>query len=544
MKPLLQLISAAAALCLLVIGQAGAADVAAEAPITAVTVFSDRAMVTRELEVSLASGRSTVVVGGLPRGLIAESLRVEGTGELTIGSAEVKPVFEVELVREEERRLKGELEGLQDEKRALDDRIAAAKLQLEFISALGRDIPETANEEIVRGALNPEAWRAAWQLVGEGAASALEAIRGAAIERREVEEKIAQVRRALGQIQTGAKATAEARINVETEGAVKGRLKFSYQILGAAWRPLYDARLDSDSGRVRLTQIGEVRQASGEDWSGVALTLSTARPARGARMPDLATWFIDFYEPPIVLSDEAAMEKSVTILQSPEPAARQERAAEVQQAEIHAAEFSASYAIAGQANIPADRTPHKFVIAEREFEAHLAVRIVPKITRQAYLFGEVTYEGEDSLLPGPVSLFRDGTFVGTGGLALSRPGETFKLSFGVDEKVRIDYSLLTGERSQEGLIHKDQRLERRYRIEVANFHARPIEVTLLDQLPVPRDERIKVEFLSDSTKPTDIDVEGRTGVLAWRDAYAPGQERTILFGYAVSFPEGLEVPGF
>jgi uncharacterized protein (TIGR02231 family) len=530
---------------LLFTSQAEAAEVTAEAPITAVTVFSDRAMVTRELEVSLAKGDSIVVVGGLAAGLIAESLRVEGTGDLTIGSAEVKRVFEVELVREEERRLKAELERLQDESGGLDDRIAAAKLQLEFISALGREAPETVNEEILRGAMNPEAWQASWQLIGEGAAGALQAIRAAEIEQRGVAKKIAQVRRALAQIQTGGKATAEARINVAAEGAVKGRLKFSYHVPGAAWRPLYDARLDSDSGKVRLTQIGEVRQASGEDWRGVALTLSTARPDQGTRLPDLAPWFIDFYEPPIVLSEEAApaLQKSVTSLESLEPAA-EDRAAGVQQAEIHAAEFSARYAIPGQANIPSDRTPHKFVIAERQLEARLAVRIIPKITQQAYLFAEVTYEGDDSLMPGPISLFRDGTFVGGGGLALSRPGETFKLSFGVDEKLRVDYSLVTGERSQEGLIRKDQRTERRYRIEVANFHARPIEVTLLDQLPVPGDERIKVEFLADSTKPTEVDVEGRTGVVAWRDDYAPGQERAILFGYAVSFPEGLKVPGF
>ncbi len=547
MRQLLKTTSLAIAL-LLPLAAPLAADISARSTITAVTVFSDRAMVSRALEVTLPPGRSTVVVPDLPGGLIPDSLRVQGVGQVVIGSAEVKRVFEAQLVRQEEQRLKRELESLQDEKRGLEDRIAAAKVQLEFISALGKDIPGTINEEIVRGPLNPEAWQAAWQLIGVGAAQALEQIRGAEIERRGVDEKIVQVRRQLAQIQTGSKATSEARINVETAAEAKARLQLSYQVPGASWRPLYDARLNSDNGQVGLAQFGEVRQATGEDWVGVALTLSTARPAQGARMPDLSPWFIDFYEPPIILSEEdrgaQLMEKSLAEPDALAAAAPEEAPAAVLQAEVSAAEFTATYAIPGPANIPSDRTPHKFLIAERDLAARLAVRIVPKIIEQAYLFGEITYEGEDSLLPGPVSLFRDGTFVGTGGIDLSRPGESFKLSFGIDDKVRIDYSLVTGERSQEGLIRKDQRLERRYRIDIANFHSRPIDVTLLDQIPVARDERIKVEFLKDSTKPTEVDVEGRTGVLAWRDSYEPGQERSILFGYAVSFPDGMSVPGF
>src|SRR4030095_5858559 len=73
--------------------------------------------------------------------------------------------------------------------------------------------------------------------------------------------------------------------------SVKPRL--SYQLPDAGWRPLYDARLDSEAGHVELAQLGEVQQRTGEDWSGVALTLSTARPAVGAGLPELGSWFLN-----------------------------------------------------------------------------------------------------------------------------------------------------------------------------------------------------------------------------------------------------------
>ncbi len=72
----------------------------------------------------------------------------------------------------------------------------------------------------------------------------------------------------------------------------------------------------------------------------------------------------------------------------------------------------------------------------------------------------------------------------------------------------------------------------------------PIRITVMDRMPVPRDERIKVELLKQSTKPTEKDVEERKGVLAWTEDYEPGEELAVVFGYAVTYPEDESVPGF
>ncbi|MFQ6017244.1 MAG: mucoidy inhibitor MuiA family protein [Kiloniellaceae bacterium] len=528
-----------------------------ESAIVAVTVFPDRAEITRTVEVSLPAGESTVVVDGLPASLNTDSVRVRGDGAFLIGSVETKKRFTEGVVRDEERALQHELEALRDRRRALDDRIAAAKIQLNFITAIGRDAPRTANREIVEGRLHPESWHQAIALLGESAAAAYERIRKAEIDKRAIERKIGQTEHRLGQVRTGRKATVSARINVETSAPATARLHLSYQLPDAAWRPLYEARLESETGRTGLVQIGEVRQGTGEDWSGVRLTLSTARPAQEARLPELSPWFIDFAQLGPYSERGKAMSElrdSLSLsyakqalrrgLSADELSAPGAQPAEPLTAQVIAGEFAAEYRIPGAADVPSDKEPHKFAIAERAMDAHLAVRTVPKLGPRAYLYGEITYAGAEPLLPGPVSLFRDGAFVGQGGLALLRPGEAFKLSFGVDDKVRVKYRLVTGERSREGLIDKSRRIERRYRIEIANHHGRPMEVTVLDQLPVPQDERIEVALLRESTRPSARDVEGLKGVLAWRDTFGPGEEKVIEFGYAVTYPEDEVVPGF
>ena len=58
-----------------------------------------------------------------------------------------------------------------------------------------------------------------------------------------------------------------------------------YRVDGARWVPSYVARLID--GEVRLELRAAVSQATGEDWTGVALELSTATPARRVELPEL-----------------------------------------------------------------------------------------------------------------------------------------------------------------------------------------------------------------------------------------------------------------
>lgn len=534
---------------------ASAADLEAPSRIIEVTVFPDRAQVTRLIELPLPAGATTVVVPGLPPGLMGESLRASGAGEsrLLLGAVETRLRHSQELTREEERRLKAEIEALGDRKRQIADRIAALRFKQGVIEAIGVAFPKTRDEEGKSALPDPETWIKAWNALGEGAAEVRAEILAQEFESRDLDRQIAQKQKRLSQIATGSKASLEARIAVEADAAGTASLRLTYQIGGASWRPIYDARLDAEAARVGLSQIGEVTQRTGEDWSDVALTLSTARPAIGAQAPELAAWFIDLY----ARAEQDKLEsnrKRTGFLDLFETRVTEESAGattadapipvEIATAEIAAGAFAAEYRIPGRVDVPADQSASKYLIQEHALKAELSVLAVPKLGPQAYLLAEVTYGGEDALLPGPVAVFRDGAFIGKSGLDLTRSGEEVQLSFGIDDRVRVEYQLVEGQRSSEGIISRDRRIERIYKVSVANLHKRPMAIEIQDQLPVSRDERIEVELLDDSTEPTARDLEDRTGVLAWRYDYAPGEEKKITFGYAVEFPEEVSVYGF
>jgi hypothetical protein len=79
----------------------------------------------------------------------------------------------------------------------------------------------------------------------------------------------------------------EVRKYVELEINATGDLTIhiEYQVGAARWAPSYVARLDGEKASFELRAI--VAQDTGEDWSDVALRLSTAEPEQFAQLPEL-----------------------------------------------------------------------------------------------------------------------------------------------------------------------------------------------------------------------------------------------------------------
>ncbi len=513
--------------------------------ITEVTVFPDRAEIVRRAEVDLLAGSHSLHIADLPAGLLPDSVRVEAVSEagLMVGAVETLAQFTAEAASPAEREVMAAINALEQKQRELVDKATAARVQLDFVGNVGKALPERAGDDIVRGLPDPEVWRKSWTVLAQGADEALAAIRALDTERQRVERELEARRAELERVRTGQRATLEAVVALEASSGGRAAVELRYQVPGATWRPLYEARLDSGEDSVRLIQRGEVQQATGEEWPDVVLTLSTARPASATEMPRLEPWFVDVLQrTPRPVANEAfqsmraAPKASADLAEAPP--------APPVLAETLAAEFAAQYRVPGRVTIAADSSTKSFTLTERQLTVELSVRATPRLVPEPFLYGATTFPGPEPLLSGPVAIFRDGAFTGTAGLATTMPGDRMELPFGADDKVRVDYRLETGGRSTDGIFNKRRRMERHYRIEVTSRHSVPIPVTVIDQIPVPQDERIQVELLGDTTAPTRRDPDGRLGILEWTQTFGPGESRIIQLAYAVSVPQDLRLSGF
>jgi uncharacterized protein (TIGR02231 family) len=206
-----------------------------------------------------------------------------------------------------------------------------------------------------------------------------------------------------------------------------------------------------------------------------------------------------------------------------------------QGAAVEAAPFQAVFVVPGRLTVPATGEAKRVFLQQDGIEPVLTVRTVPKLDTKAYLYAKLILPKGSPLLPGDVSLFRDGTFVGTGTLPVLAPGEEHELGFGADDQVRVRHAIADEKRGETGLISSARTDSRNFRITVKNMHEREVELVVQDQIPVSQNDDIKVELLGPA-QPALRDVDGKRGVIEFQSRLEPEEERLLEFGYRVIWP--------
>lgn len=543
-------------------GQGDPNRITLTAPPAAVTVYPEQATITRRGSATLPAGDSVLVLSGVPAGVLRDSVTARGqaTGAVAIGAVELRQArFDRGDVDARRAGLETQLRDVEDAIAALDVRIGAQQAQLRLIERLAGGFvtaqrqPTPPNEPAPRLSADPATWRAAWDAVRDGTAEAAEATRRLQLDRRSAEQRRDALKAELGTLGGPPPGTLEIAVSVQAAAATQLDLEITYQIGGARWLPVYEVRLDSQAARVALRQEAIVAQTSGEDWTDVALTLSTARPSEGTAAPALSPWRIALVDPARLERERAARDGLVGGMAArpaaapPPPPAEQQaprQQAQAVAATVQSAGFAVEYVIPGRATVRADGSERRVRIADMEADAVVSAFTVPRLAPRAFLRARFAHASATPTLPGAASLHLDGVFVGRAALPLLRSGEEVSLAFGADDRIRVAYEPQARRRAQEGSLLTGRTSTENFEalITLRSFHARPIEVTVQDQVPVSSDADLTVAMQADPA-PTVRDVDDRPGVVAWTLAMAPQQERRIRFGYTVTAPRDRQVQG-
>jgi uncharacterized protein (TIGR02231 family) len=534
-----------------------AADIEAKSSIDTVTVYPDGATVTRSATVGLPQGASTIIFKGLPAALDPSSLRVAGQGsaQFAIGSVEVRQV-PGDVKSDVNPALDAKIKALTADKDTVAAKLAAAEGKRDMIKRYAAASPEKLSAEAKP--LDVAHWTGAWEAVGAALGKVNEDIRGLAARVKELEKEIETLEEAQPDVAEPGQPKQDVVVAVDTKLALEGALTLSYRVNGARWRPLYDARLDTGgkSGKPSLELIrrAQVTQTSGEDWTNVALTVSTVSVARGTGAPDLWASQVAFWElpRPVQRAAPAAQYRENRPLAAPAAKSRavengamddakKPDVAEEQQASLEAGGFQASFAVPGRVSVQQDGSPKAFRLASRNVVPALAVRAVPVIDETAYLEASFVNEDEAALLPGEVAIHRDDTFVGRGRLDLVAPGDKVELGFGADERVKVKRVPLRRAQEEPGVFSSSKTDQREFKTTVKNLHSFPVKVTIVDRVPFSENAAITVELLSQTTAPTEKVVKDRRGVMAWTFDYGPGEQKEIRLAYRVKWPAEKEI---
>lgn len=544
-----------------------AAEIQAATVVSAATVFADRALVSRSGTAKLPAGAHTIIVENMPAGFDQSSLRVEGQGkaQVKIGAVEVKRVFLAELAQQQERERALALRAKQDERALVEAEVQALTIKADFIKRVAENGAnnQQSNDGGAKLDFTPEKWQQAWTLLQTGMSDTAKEQAAKQVALRKIDEDISKLQRDYQQVQTSQRERRDVLVRVEAGDATDFDFVLKYQTPGVSWQAQYDTRLDTGKGEILLEQYGQVAQTTGEDWQNVAITLSTARPELGTEMPRLTPWYLNtirqIYSQNAALGGTfasarksqmmnnapAALEMSQDAAGAPEEQEAPKKA-ELTTAQAVTTDYSAEFKVPGKVELKSIATPAKFFVGKVPLKAALHAEVTPRLGTQAYLFAKVQNTEKFPIIPGGVAKYRDGAFMGNAGMSLLRPGETLALSFGIDDRVKVDYQKTSQTQDNPTLYFVgDITVERAYETKIRNLHDKPMTITVFDQFPIAADADIKTSLLEDkTTKGFTPDPDKRQGVIQWQTEYKPQEEKIFALAFQVKYPKNTQLPPF
>ena len=541
------MISSLILLC--VLPQQEVTTVAADAAISRVTVYDGQALVERKFEISVTEpGPIAVEISPLPLGLDSSSFQTKViSGEVVVQAVEVRTVSGSAIDNSTRDDLRNQLIELRAVRRSKDhDRVAidTERSTLEaFISAI-------ATGEI------PEGLELSLEQMGATAAALDRRLAAYEEEVAELEVRIRELDRLLGQSGKKIRRYKEGRVQLWFERPGTSILTVSYLIGGASWRPTYDVRIAPDLTGITVGLVAHLAQKTGEDWNEAEIVLSTSTPSIGLDPPLLPVRVFSLPLPQ-TSSSRRPSAKNETVDESRLEGlgyaggatarlgvgADFDKFREAPEVSIQDLGLTALFQLPEVKTILSDGEPHRFRIREVPLDVQPERYVVPTLSDKAFLRAEATLTGDAPLLPGVAKIFLGPDYLGESKFPVMRPGDSTMIQLGVDPNLSVSWETVVDNRDDPGLLSSTATLTRVYRatLKLSANAPGPILVVMEEAIPLVRSNQLSIATIeirpAAERSEEQLVLQKEKGLYQWRLELSPGQGQNVYWGYELEFDE-------
>ena len=538
----------------------------AKSRISEVTVFSDRAQVSRQITETMTAGEHTILFDLLPAAIDQNSIQITGKGSTLLKDVKFKQAHYAEIPNEQIRALYDKKQSLEDSLKERDDIIMQAGQEKAFVDSIAGALTSDTNENSSLE-LDPEKWLKMVNYYRSKLDEINKEIRETEKTKKEITDELQKINREINDLgikKNKTKNQVEVLIEVTSDDTIT--LELSYIVAGPSWYPVYDLRVSTEEKKMDIIYNAFIRQNTDEDWEDAQIKLSTAQPRISGRQPALSPWFVDVFQSApapkagsrdlkkkavkedMVLMRSAAPSGAVGGPPLPEEAEPLEEevmaSMEIHDAIVETGATSVVFAVAGSNSVASDNQPHKVTILREKFNADFEYSTVPKLVPYAYLKAKVTNQTDFPFLPGESNVFLDNNFVAHSSLELISPSEEFWTFLGVDEGIKVEYKFLKKYHKKEGMISKKSKIIYEYSIVITNNKKTEEKIVLSDQIPITQNESIIVELIKpEYSKDTDQLKKNEFNYLQWLFTLKPGEKIDVPFVFSVEYPKDITVTG-
>jgi len=520
--------------------------IAATSRITAVTVYPDGAKLTREVSFTAPSaGPHELLVTDLPYDSDPGLIRLAPSEGLQLGAFNLRadrlPPREDPLT-DAQKAAKAQVEAAEataDQAQlaleAVTAKVEAAEAQVRFLSSFTGALPDGATPDTIKSMA---------AMIGAETLAARQAALAAKAELPPVRKAVTEAQDALAKAQSAFEALPSVDMDytalsvaVSVAEAGEQTVTVTQYVGNASWRPVYDMNLTrAGDDALVLDRSVLVTQYTGEDWAGVALTLSSSRPSEQATPSQL--WPELRSVGPEVEAYDLARKSDL----AGGVMAQDEVVAEAAPAPITAGAATEGdtvvYNYPEPVTVATGAEDLRLALDSLSFAPVIEAVAVPRLDKTAFVMASFTNASDEPLLPGQAMLFREGVLVGSTWLDVIAPGVETDVAFGALETLRVKREMPKRAEGETGVFTSANQQSESAVITVENTGDEAWPVRILDQVPYSEQDDLEIE-VSASPEPTETDVEGQRGILAWEFELAAGGKETITLEQVLTWPEGM-----
>ena len=175
-------------------------------------------------------------------------------------------------------------------------------------------------------------------------------------------------------------------------------------------------------------------------------------------------------------------------------------------------------------------------LTSSSIDCHYHIIAIPKADSYGYLAAEVKTSDIQEIIDTNAAIYHNDIFLGNTYLSVDPNKETYDISLGKDESIRLKRKQVKKLRSNV-LLKGQTKIDFVYEIEIASQKNKDAKISLYDQLPVSNDKSIDISIDDISNAKHDE----KTGELKWEFELAPNEKKTFTIAYSVAWPKDKKI---